>query len=136
MMKIVFVCSIFWATSFSPSRQQFYTCSNMVRNTQKRRISSFKMILSDIDPTSPFSMGTRVRVVAENLRLWHSPKHKEGLNPYGLIGNVTRCATVCRDGSGIPISANYPVVVKFSAPKLIAHFRPEEVEAVTDEEDE
>eukprot|EP00634_Sargassococcus_sp_CCMP2135_P005478 CAMPEP_0198660500 /NCGR_PEP_ID=MMETSP1467-20131203/37154_1 /TAXON_ID=1462469 /ORGANISM="unid. sp., Strain CCMP2135" /LENGTH=123 /DNA_ID=CAMNT_0044396903 /DNA_START=1 /DNA_END=372 /DNA_ORIENTATION=+ len=80
-----------------------------------------------------FEVGSSVRVVAEDITLWHHPKSKQGLNPNGLVGKVTRVATVPRDGSATPISANYELCVMFSDPKLLAHFTPTELELVDDD---
>mmetsp|Transcript_23481 Transcript_23481/g.93080 ORF Transcript_23481/g.93080 Transcript_23481/m.93080 type:complete len:208 (+) Transcript_23481:60-683(+) len=75
-------------------------------------------------------VGSTVRVTAEGVTLWHSPKHKTGLDPHGLVGTVERIATVPRDGAPTPISANYEIFVKFKSPRLLAHFGLDELEVV------
>jgi len=80
-----------------------------------------------------FAVGAAVKVVAEDITLWHHPKSKKtGLNPKGLVGKVARVATVPRDGSETPISANYELCVTFTDPRLLAHFRPDELELLDD----
>ena len=58
---------------------------------------------------------------------------KKGLNPKGLEGVVNRVATVSRDGSPQQISANYEICVQFKDPKLLAHFRPDELEVIEED---
>jgi len=54
---------------------------------------------------------------------------KKGLNPFGLIGVVSRLATVDRNADAtLEISANYVLGVQFKDPKMVAHMNPEELE--------
>ena len=76
------------------------------------------------------AVDTRVRVITDDVTLWHHPKSKDGLNPKGLTGTVVRIATIPRDGSATPISANYELLVKFDEPKLMAHFRADELQVI------
>lgn len=77
-----------------------------------------------------FEVGTRVRVVSADITFWHHPKSKAGFNPNGCQGVVKRIATVPRDGSETPISANRPICVMIDDPKLLAHFEADELEAL------
>lgn len=109
------------------------SCAYVV--SSKRRCLRWRVLSPELagetatEPTL-FEVGTRVRIVATDITFWHHPKSKEGFNPKGCQGVVKRIATVPRDGSETPISANRPICVMLDDPKLMAHFEADELDAL------
>ncbi len=69
-------------------------------------------------------VGDRVRV-KESVVVYHHPEHRnEAFDIKGLEGEVTAVIT---DWKGRPVSANYPVNVKFGK-KFRAHLQESEIE--------
>ncbi len=69
-------------------------------------------------------VGDRVRV-KESVVVYHHPEHRnEAFDIKGLEGEVTAVIT---DWKGRPVSANYPVNIKFSK-KFRAHLQESEIE--------
>ena len=78
--------------------------------------------------SAAFRVGDKVRVIAEDVTLYHVPGHKKGFDPRHLVGTVTRIATVDRTDPTVTISANRAICVKIEvrpAPAL----RPSNEEA-------
>jgi hypothetical protein len=71
-------------------------------------------------------VGDRVRV-KESVVVYHHPQHRnEAFDIQGLEGEVM---ALVNEWEGTPISANFPVLVKFE-PKFKAHLRENELEAL------
>jgi hypothetical protein len=69
-------------------------------------------------------VGDRVRV-SESVVVYHHPEHRnEAFDIQGLEGEVTAIIT---NWEGRPVSANYPVYVKFNK-KFRAHLQESEIE--------
>ncbi|MFO8039713.1 MAG: ferredoxin-thioredoxin reductase variable chain [Sodalinema sp.] len=75
-------------------------------------------------------VGSRVRV-KESVIVYHHPEHRN--QPFDMKGSEGEVLNVIEELDGKPISANLPVQVLFlvGKKKLRAHFRPDEVEAVS-----
>ncbi len=74
------------------------------------------------------NVGDRVRVT-ESVIVYHHPEHRnEAFDLKGQEGDVISFADVWRDQ---PISANFPIVVKFSK-KFKAHLRQDELEVISE----
>jgi hypothetical protein len=70
------------------------------------------------------NIGDRVRV-KESVVVYHHPEHKKtAFDIKGLEGEVIAIVT---EWQGRPVSANFPILVKFDK-KFRAHLRPEECE--------
>lgn len=79
-----------------------------------------------IDVSETFPIGARVRV-KESVTVYHHPEHrKEAFDIKGLEGEVI---AIIKDWQGRPVSANYPVHVKFDK-KFRAHLGETELEAL------
>ncbi len=70
--------------------------------------------------------GDRVRV-KESTVVYHHPKHRN--EPYDIKGQEGEVVAIVSDWRGKPISANFPVQVKFDS-KFRAHLREDELELV------
>ncbi len=71
-----------------------------------------------------FPVGTRVRV-KESVIVYHHPEHrKQTFDIKDLEGEVI---AIIKDWRGRPVSANYPVVVRFDE-KFKAHLQESELE--------
>jgi hypothetical protein len=71
-------------------------------------------------------VGDRVRV-KESVVVYHHPQHRnEAFDIQGLEGEVV---ALVNEWQGKPISANFPVLVKFEG-KFKAHLRESELELV------
>jgi hypothetical protein len=79
---------------------------------------------------STIEVGSRVRV-KESVIVYHHPEHRN--QPFDMKGSEGDVLNVIEELDGKPISANLPVQVLFlvGKKKLRAHFRPDEVEAVS-----
>jgi hypothetical protein len=71
-------------------------------------------------------IGTRVRV-KESVVIYHHPEHRNA--PFDLKGQEGEVVSVVTEWQGRPVSANFPIVVKFGA-KLRVHLQDFELEAV------
>lgn len=72
-------------------------------------------------------VGDRVRV-KESVVVYHNPSHRN--QPFDLQGMMGEVVEIVREWHGKPISANFPVVVKFDDTKFRAHLRETELEKV------
>lgn len=73
------------------------------------------------------NVGDRVRVT-ESVKLYHIPTHKgKPTEIQGLEGTVLKIVT---EWQGRPVSANFPVLVKFEDPKFRAHLQEHELEVI------
>lgn len=73
-----------------------------------------------------FSVGCQVRV-KESVIVYHHPEHrKEAFDIKGMEGEVTDVIT---EWQSRPVSANYPICVKFDK-KFRAHLQEGEIEVV------
>gem|GEM_PF-115094 len=70
--------------------------------------------------------GDRVRV-KESVVVYHHPEHRNAA--FDLQGQEGEVLSLATEWQGRPISANFPIVVKFSK-KFRAHLREEELEAL------
>lgn len=68
--------------------------------------------------------GDRVRV-KESVVIYHHPEHRN--SAFDLKGEEGEVLKFANEWQGKPVSANFPVVVKFSK-KLRVHLREEELE--------
>ncbi len=71
-------------------------------------------------------VGDRVRV-KESVVVYHHPEHRN--QPFDLQGQEGEVTDLVHEWQGRPISANFPVLVKFT-PKFKAHLREVELEVV------
>ncbi len=79
-----------------------------------------------LDVNSDMKVGDRVRVT-ESVVMYHHPEHRgEAFDLKGLEGEVINIAT---EWQGRPVSANFPIQVKFTK-KFKAHLRTTELEKI------
>jgi hypothetical protein len=72
-------------------------------------------------------VGDRVRVNTSVI-IYHHPKHRgQAVDILDLEGTIDKIAT---EWKGRPVSANFPLVVKFDLDKLRAHMRSDELEVI------
>jgi Ferredoxin thioredoxin reductase variable alpha chain len=72
-------------------------------------------------------VGDQVRVV-EAITVYHIPGGKgQSVNIQGYEGTVFKIVT---EWQGRPVSANFPVLVKFDDPKFRAHLQEHELEKI------
>jgi Ferredoxin thioredoxin reductase variable alpha chain len=72
-------------------------------------------------------VGDRVRVAAA-ITVYHIPGGKgQPVNIQGYEGLIDKIIT---EWQGRPVSANFPLLVKFDNPKFRAHLQEHEVEAI------
>jgi hypothetical protein len=72
-------------------------------------------------------VGDRVRV-KQSVVIYHHPKHRgQAIDIQGQAGTIDKIAT---EWQGRPVSANFPLVVKFDLDKLRAHLREDELELI------
>lgn len=69
-------------------------------------------------------VGDRVRVT-ESVVVYHHPAHKK--EPFDIKGLEGEVAAIVTEWQGRPVSANFPVLVKFEK-RFRAHLREEECE--------
>ena len=74
------------------------------------------------------NVGDRVRV-AQSVIVYHHPKNRN--QPFDIQGLEGEVINIIRELHGSPISANFPVVVKFDK-KFRAHLRESELEVIGD----
>lgn len=74
--------------------------------------------------TEAFPVGTKVRVKSSVI-VYHHPDHRN--QPFDIQGQEGLVSAVLREWQGREISANFPVLVKFS-PKFTAHLQETELE--------
>lgn len=73
------------------------------------------------------NVGDRVRVI-ESVKLYHIPNHQgKPTEIQGLEGTVFKIVT---EWQGRPVSANFPILVKFEDPKFRAHLQEHELEVI------
>lgn len=70
-------------------------------------------------------VGDRVRI-KESVVVYHNPNHRN--QPFELQGMTGEIVDVVREWQGKPISANFPLVIKFDESRFRAHVRESEVE--------
>jgi hypothetical protein len=74
------------------------------------------------------NVGDRVRIVG-SVKVYHIPAHKgKPTEIQGLEGTVDKLVT---EWQGRPVSANFPVLVKFEDPKFRAHMQEHELEVIS-----
>jgi hypothetical protein len=73
-----------------------------------------------------FPVGTRVRV-SQSVVVYHHPEHRN--QPFDLKGQEGEVVDIIREWHGKPVSANLPILVKFS-PKFKVHLQAGELEAI------
>jgi Ferredoxin thioredoxin reductase variable alpha chain len=72
-------------------------------------------------------VGDRVRVKT-SVVIYHHPKHRsQAVDIIDQEGTIDKIAT---EWKGRPISANFPLIVKFDNDKLRAHLREDELEII------
>jgi hypothetical protein len=72
-------------------------------------------------------VGDRVRV-STSVVIYHHPKHRGvAIDIKGREGTIDKIAT---EWKGRPISANFPLIVKFDEDKFKAHLRADELAAI------
>lgn len=71
-------------------------------------------------------VGARVRVV-ESVVVYHHPEHRN--QPFDMKGQEGEVATIIKEWQGRPVSANFPILVKFGS-KFKAHFQDFELETL------
>lgn len=71
-------------------------------------------------------VGDRVRVSA-SVVVYHHPDHRG--DAFDINGEEGEVISILNEWKGKPISANFPVLVKFSK-KFRAHLREDELEAI------
>jgi Ferredoxin thioredoxin reductase variable alpha chain len=72
-------------------------------------------------------VGDRVRVNT-SVVIYHHPKHRGiAFDIKGREGTIDKIAT---EWKGRPVSANFPLIVKFDEDKLRAHMREDELEKI------
>jgi hypothetical protein len=82
--------------------------------------------LKEMTEAASMKVGDRVRV-KESVVVYNHPSHRnEAFDIQGLEGEIQAFAT---EWQGKPISANYPIVVKFEG-KYKAHLRDHEIELI------
>jgi hypothetical protein len=71
-------------------------------------------------------VGDRVRV-KESVVVYHYPGHRN--EPFDIQGQEGEVIALANEWQGKPISANFPILVKFAG-KFRAHLREDELEAI------
>jgi hypothetical protein len=69
--------------------------------------------------------GDRVRI-KESVIVYHNPEHRN--QPFDLQGLTGEIIDIVREWQGKPISANFPILIKFDNSRFKAHLREAEVE--------
>jgi Ferredoxin thioredoxin reductase variable alpha chain len=72
------------------------------------------------------NVGDRVRVI-ESVIVYHHPQNRN--QPFDIKGYEGEVVAIVKEWQGRPVSANFPVYVKFDG-KFKAHLRETEVERV------
>lgn len=71
--------------------------------------------------------GDRVRII-ESVKVYHIPAHKgQPTDIQGYEGTIDKIVT---EWQGRPVSANFPVLVKFDQPRFRAHMQEHELEVI------
>lgn len=71
-------------------------------------------------------VGDRVRV-KESVVVYHYPGHRN--EPFDIQGQEGEVIALANEWQGKPISANFPILVKFEG-KFRAHLREDELETI------
>ncbi len=71
-------------------------------------------------------IGDRVRI-KNSVVVYHHPEHRS--QPFDLVGAEGEVEAIATQWHGRPVSANLPIVVKFSK-KFKAHLRENELEVI------
>jgi hypothetical protein len=71
-------------------------------------------------------VGDRVRV-KESVIVYHHPQHRN--QPFDIKGLEGEVAALVKEWQGRPVSANFPLQVRFDK-RFKAHLREEELEAI------
>ena len=72
-------------------------------------------------------VGDRIRV-STSVVIYHHPKNRgQAVDILNQEGTIYKIAT---EWKGRPVSANFPLVVKFDNDKLRAHMREDEIEVI------
>ncbi|NEO85916.1 MAG: ferredoxin--nitrite reductase [Spirulina sp. SIO3F2] len=72
------------------------------------------------------NVGDRIRVT-DSVVVYHHPEHKK--QPFDIKGLEGEIAAIVTEWQGRPVSANFPVLVKFEK-RFRAHLREEECEVI------
>jgi hypothetical protein len=80
----------------------------------------------EADASTTFPVGTRVRVKASVI-VYHHPDHRS--QPFDIKELEGEVSALVREWQGREVSANYPVLVKFS-PKFSVHLLETELEPI------
>ena len=72
------------------------------------------------------NVGDRVRI-SQSVIVYHHPEHRN--QPFDIKGMEGEIDAVLTEWQGRPVSANFPVQVKFDK-KFRGHFREEELEVI------
>ncbi|MDB9314005.1 ferredoxin-thioredoxin reductase variable chain [Spirulina sp. CS-785/01] len=72
------------------------------------------------------NVGDRIRV-KESVIVYHHPEHKK--EPFDIKGLEGEVIGILTEWQGRPVSANFPIQVKFTK-KFRAHLREDEVEKI------
>lgn len=71
-------------------------------------------------------VGARIRVI-ESVVIYHHPEHRS--QPLDIKGQEGEVLAIVTEWRGRPVSANFPILVKFS-PKLKVHLQEFEIEVL------
>lgn len=71
-------------------------------------------------------VGARIRVI-ESVVIYHHPEHRS--QPLDIKGQEGEVLAIVTEWRGRPVSANFPILVKFG-PKLKVHLQEFELETV------
>ncbi len=80
----------------------------------------------DNEVTRIMEVGARVRVI-ESVVIYHHPEHRN--QPVDIKGQEGEMLAIVTEWRGRPVSANFPILVKFG-PKLRVHLQEFEIEVV------
>lgn len=72
------------------------------------------------------NVGDRVRVT-ESVIVYHHPQHRN--EPFDIKGQEGEVVAIVKEWQGRPVSANFPIYVKFDG-KFKAHLREAEIESL------
>ncbi len=81
---------------------------------------------ADKGTLNAMDIGARVRV-KESVVIYHHPEHRN--EPFDLQGQEGEIIAIIKEWQGRPVSANFPILVKFG-PKLRVHLQDFELEVI------
>lgn len=77
--------------------------------------------------SAKFPIGSQVRVI-RSVIVYHHPEHRN--QPFDIEGQEGEVTAIVQEWQGRPVSANLPVLVKFSN-KFRAHLQESELEIIS-----